>query len=105
MLETMLTVSQVADSLGDCYEQKLEKFQEDLSIESVQYYEEVKMFIEKIRDEIKIPKSYNPLQKRKLQSSFQEAHKIIKDISTIVQENSIITEQYQSLTLEKLNSS
>ncbi|KAK4886000.1 hypothetical protein RN001_002271 [Aquatica leii] len=120
--ECLPAFTQLADALGDwykiaqtvylqmsilskdvaSYEQKLEKFQEDLSIERIQYDEEIKSFLEKIKNEIKIPKGYNLTQNRKLKTSFQEADKIIRDISTIVQENSEIAEQYRNLTLQKL---
>lgn len=83
------------------YEQKLEKFRENLSIESVQYYEEIKLLLEKIESGIQLPKSTNnQLHYRKLKSSFQEANKLMQDISLAVEENSLLIDQYQ-LSLEK----
>ncbi|KAF5301658.1 hypothetical protein FQA39_LY10705 [Lamprigera yunnana] len=122
-IECLPAFTQLADTLGDwykivqtvylqmtilnkdvaMYEQKLEKFCEGLSIESVQYYDEIKLFLGKIQNEIKPSKGNNPLQNRKLKMSFQEADKIIQDISVIVRENSILADQYQRLTLQKLN--
>ncbi|KAB0789972.1 hypothetical protein PPYR_04663 [Photinus pyralis] len=119
--ECVPSFSQLAENLGDwykiaqtvylqmtilskdviSYEQKLEKFRENLSIECVQYYEEIKLLLGKIESGIQFPKSTNQLQGRKLKSSFQEANKLLQDISQALQENTSLIDQYE-LSLTKL---
>lgn len=121
-LECVPSFSQLAENLGDwykiaqtvylqmtildkdvmSYEQKLEKFRENLSIECIQYYEEIKLLLGKIENGIQFPQSTNQLQGRKLKSSFQEANKLMQDISLALQENTSLIDQYQLLSLKKL---
>ncbi|KAF2903008.1 hypothetical protein ILUMI_03177 [Ignelater luminosus] len=96
-LQTMILNKDVSS-----YEQKLDKFCENLYIESAQYHDEIKTLLEKLENGIRVPQSLNQLQNRKLKSSFREAAKMMQDISLEIQENAELIDQYQKLTLQML---
>lgn len=119
-LECTPSFTELADNLGDwykiaqtvylqimilnkdvaSYEAKLEKYCEELAIETSQYHDEMKALLEKLESGAALPQSYNQLQNRKLKNSFKQADKLVQDITLVIKENSLLIDQYQNLTLE-----
>lgn len=96
-LQTMILKKDV-----DIFEKKLEKLSENLTLDIMQYNEDIKNRIAQTKIPEVIIKNVNTVSSIKLKDSIREADKIKSEISFIIQENKNLIKEFNELCLDKL---
>lgn len=86
----------------DTYQTKLEQVHENLTVDIIEYNEEIKMRFSEIKVPQIIVKNVNIASSRKLKDSIQEAENIKSEILTVIHENLDLIKEFHNLTTEKL---
>lgn len=98
-LQTMILQKDV-----DVYQQKLENLSENLTLEIIEYNEDIKTRISNIKIPQNLVKNVNNGSSKKLKDSIQEGEKIKSEILSIIQENHNLIGTFKDLYLMKLSS-